>query len=130
MGPHAGSVVLQHTFQQLVRQIVLAGLYVDVRQQQPATLQVFSVLERPNILANALQVIPGARRLLQQDMCGSHTESGSYMISQSLLTGQCSTVLQGFLDVRLLLGGQQEEVAEKLVGQFFMGAALGIQFLQ
>lgn len=127
---HAGGVVLQHSFQQLICQLVLAGLHVDVRQQQPATFQVLSVLECPYVLADALQVIPSARCLLQQDVSGGHAKSGSHVIPKSVLARQRGALLQSLLDVGFLLGGQQEEVAQQFVSQLLVRASLGIQFLR
>ena len=51
-------VVVEDLPQQLTSHVVLPTLDVDVSQQQPAPLQLLSVLKVPAVLGHALQLVP------------------------------------------------------------------------
>ena len=60
--PEPGPISAAHP-DGVLGEVVLAGLDVDVGQQEPAALQVLGVLEVPLVLRHPLQLVTGARRL-------------------------------------------------------------------
>ena len=63
-------IVVEDLPQELARHVVLASLDVDVSQQQPAPLQLLSILKVPAVLGYTLQLVPNGKHFNKDALRG------------------------------------------------------------